>query len=179
MQSMNSFPCPITLLSVTYWAKYVYLSWPSGWYLLTFIKPCPLLHTLPHYFIRLSQQAKRAGAISVLFYKEESRMLENSKSLPIATQLRTDRPTFVPGGLNTQPVFFTPVIKTVKHCTYVYQSLGWRLTEWFFPLVGVSFVADLLKRNSWSFCFTSVLATAPETHTYGNRWDVEFHPSCF
>lgn len=57
-----------------------------------------------------------------------------------------------------------PHVKTTQHRTYVYQSLGWRLTEWFLPLAGVSFVADLLNRNSWSFCFTSVLATAPATH---------------
>lgn len=45
-------------------------------------------------------------------------------------------------------------------CTYVYQSFGWWMKEWLTPLLEGSF-ADLLNRNSWSFCFTSVLATAP------------------
>lgn len=44
--------------------------------------------------------------------------------------------------------------------TYVYQSFGCWMKEWLTPLLAGSF-ADLLNRNSWSFCFTSVLATAP------------------
>ncbi len=40
--------------------------------------------------------------------------------------------------------------------TYVYHSLE----LWETPLVVPSLV-DLLNRNSWSFCLTSVLATAP------------------
>lgn len=46
-----------------------------------------------------------------------------------------------------------------KH-TYVYQSFWWWTTEWLTPLP-VGSLADLLNRNSWSFCFTSLLATAP------------------
>ncbi len=44
--------------------------------------------------------------------------------------------------------------------SYAYQSFGWWMKEWLTPLLTGSF-ADLLNRNSWSFCFTSVLATAP------------------
>lgn len=44
--------------------------------------------------------------------------------------------------------------------TYVYQSFWWWIMALPTPLPTGSF-ADLLSRNSWSFCFTSVLATAP------------------
>lgn len=44
--------------------------------------------------------------------------------------------------------------------TYVYQSFWWWTMELLTPLLTGSF-ADLFSRNSWSFCFTSVLATAP------------------
>lgn len=95
---------------------------------------------------------------------------ENSRSLSTATELRTGRPQSNAQAGGAKNLCSWPLgRKKIKHWTYVYQSLGWRLTEWFFPFVGVSFVADLLNRNSWSFCFTSVLATAPETHTYRNR----------
>lgn len=57
--------------------------------------------------------------------------------------------------------------KTAK-ITYVYQSFGWWMKEWLVPLLPGS-LADLLNRNSWSFCFTSVLATAPVRPTGRNK----------
>lgn len=52
--------------------------------------------------------------------------------------------------------------------TYVYQSFWWWIIEWLTPLMLGSF-ADLLNRNSWSFCFTSVLATAPVRPKEGTK----------
>lgn len=48
----------------------------------------------------------------------------------------------------------------ISKATYVYQSFCCWIMELLTPLLTGSF-ADLLNRNSWSFCFTSVLATAP------------------
>lgn len=44
--------------------------------------------------------------------------------------------------------------------TYMYQSFGCWMKPWLAPLLPGS-LADLFNRNSWSFCLTSVLATAP------------------
>lgn len=55
-----------------------------------------------------------------------------------------------------------------KENTYVYQSFWWWIIEWVIPLPARSF-ADLLNRNSWSFCFTSVLATAPVRPKEGTK----------
>lgn len=57
------------------------------------------------------------------------------------------------------PKYSTSPQKVIQ-VTYVYQSLGCWMKEWLAPLVTGSF-AVLFNRNSWSFCFTSVLATAP------------------
>lgn len=59
---------------------------------------------------------------------------------------------------------------TTRENTYVYQSFWWWIIEWFIPLPLGSF-ADLLNRNSWSFCFTSVLATAPVRPKEGTKRD--------
>lgn len=55
-----------------------------------------------------------------------------------------------------QAIFWLLITKS----TYVYQSFWWWIMELLTPLLTGSF-ADLLNRNSWSFCLTSVLATAP------------------
>lgn len=57
--------------------------------------------------------------------------------------------------------------KTTEN-TYVYQSFWRWMKEGLTPLLPGSF-ADLLNRNSWSFCFTSVLATAPVRPKVGNN----------
>lgn len=62
--------------------------------------------------------------------------------------------------LNTVSAYITLTQDKTTENTYVYQSFGWWIKEWLTPLPAGSF-ADLLNRNSWSFCFTSVLATAP------------------
>lgn len=55
---------------------------------------------------------------------------------------------------------YITLTQTKTDKSYAYQSFGWWMKEWLTPLLAGSF-ADLLNRNSWSFCFTSVLATAP------------------
>lgn len=59
-------------------------------------------------------------------------------------------------------------LRYVRYITYVYHSLELCVNFKGAP-ADVPSLVDLLNRKSWSFCFTSVLATAPvrpgDTHT--------------
>lgn len=109
MQSMNSLLGPIPRLSITHRGKNTRPSWPSRWYPLRFGKPCPPLHTLPHYFLERPQQAERAGSVTILHLQR--RKLDGREFKNLTQHLQADNrqaPDRGPGGLSTQPVFFIP-----------------------------------------------------------------------